>query len=68
MRGAVSSRQLRPRLLAAVVTIALSDPQCGICGHRVDIRMLQPFPGAPDIQACPVCITKYGEVPSHVVH
>ncbi|MFC3802838.1 hypothetical protein [Cohnella sp. GCM10012308] len=60
-------RPLQRRLHLALVTIALLEPECKVCGQHVDIKLLRPFPGAPDIQACPVCITEYGEVPSHVV-
>lgn len=62
-----NQRALRPCLHLAVVTIALLEPDCEVCGHRVDIKLLRPFPGAPDVKACPRCINDYGEVDKHVV-
>ncbi|WP_217598030.1 hypothetical protein [Cohnella sp. GbtcB17] len=62
-------RTLQRRLHLSLVTIALLEPECKVCGQHVDIKLLRPFPGAPDMQACPRCCNEYGEVPADgIVH
>lgn len=48
-------RKLETRLRTAAVKIVLLHPECQVCGKRMDGRFLKPFPGAPDVNACPHC-------------
>ncbi|BBI32341.1 hypothetical protein [Cohnella abietis] len=48
-------RKLEQQLRAKIILIL---PDCKVCGKRMDGKFLRPFPGAPDIKACPICITE----------
>ncbi len=41
------------------VVITLLPPECHVCGQKMESQFLRPFPGAPDIKACPICIATY---------
>ena len=59
------ARKLETRLRTTVVVML--QPDCEVCGKRMDGKFLRPFPGAPEKQACGHCIRECtGEVPDDV--
>lgn len=52
-------RKLETHLRSALIKIVQLSPDCQVCGQRMDAKFLAPFPGAPEVKACPHCIADY---------
>lgn len=48
-------RRLERQLRGSLATIYVLLPECQVCGKRMETDFLKPFPGAPDVRACPHC-------------